>query len=116
MRGVAPATRTGMDSKRGSRHVSALCAVLLCASYGDLSFFAAQIVTGSVLYAQGSETPATLRFTHGVVMWVILAFFVHHIYSAILIGAEERSAMVAGIVTGNKKLTDEHLAAAGSDD
>jgi Ni/Fe-hydrogenase 1 B-type cytochrome subunit len=76
-------------------------------------FFAAQIVTGSVLYAQGSEAPAPLRFTHGVVMWVILAFVIHHVYSAILIGAEERSGMVASIVTGNKKLTNEHLAAAG---
>jgi Ni/Fe-hydrogenase 1 B-type cytochrome subunit len=76
-------------------------------------FFAGQIVTGSALYFQGLETSTTLRFIHGVVMWVILAFFVHHVYSAILIGTEEHSGMVASIFTGNKKYTDEYLAAAG---
>jgi Ni/Fe-hydrogenase 1 B-type cytochrome subunit len=56
---------------------------------------------------------ATLRFAHGAVMWVILAFLVHHVYSAILIGTEEHTGMVARIVTGNKRFTEDYLTAAG---
>ncbi|HYA53930.1 MAG TPA: hypothetical protein VEG33_22485 [Streptosporangiaceae bacterium] len=54
----------------------------------------------------------TVRFAHGLVMWVLLAFVIHHVYSSILIGAEEHSGMVASIITGNKKFTEEHLEAA----
>lgn len=88
---------------------------------------AVQIVTGFALYSWGFEggflawtlgwpltvfsTP-TLRFVHGVVMWMILAFTIHHVYSAILIDTEEHSSMVASIFTGNKTFTEEHLAAA----
>jgi Ni/Fe-hydrogenase 1 B-type cytochrome subunit len=56
---------------------------------------------------------AALRFAHGVVMWVILAFLVHHVYSAILIGTDEHSGMVASIVTGSKRFTEDYLTAAG---
>ena len=88
---------------------------------------AAQILTGFALYSQGFEGgfwPGAfgwlltlygepgVRFTHGVVMWVLLAFVIHHVYSSILIGAEEHSGMVAGIITGNKSFTEEHLPAA----
>ncbi|MFD8035475.1 cytochrome b/b6 domain-containing protein [Streptomyces sp. NPDC059717] len=72
-------------------------------------FFAVQIVSGfALLFADG----AALHFLHGVVMWVILAFLIHHVYSAVLIDTEDNSAMVASIFTGNKKLTKEYLAAA----
>jgi Ni/Fe-hydrogenase 1 B-type cytochrome subunit len=91
-------------------------------------FFVAQIVTGFSLYSQlfqgrflagafgwlvTAVGAAALRFVHGVVMWVILAFLVHHVYSAILIGTEEHSGMVGSIVTGNKRLTEDYLTAAG---
>jgi hypothetical protein len=55
---------------------------------------------------------ATLRFAHGVVMWVILAFLIHHTYSVILIGTGEHTGTVASIVTGNKRFTEEYLTAA----
>jgi Ni/Fe-hydrogenase 1 B-type cytochrome subunit len=72
-------------------------------------FFAVQVVSGfAMLFADG----VTLRFLHGVVMWVILAFLIHHVYSAVLIDTEDHSAMVASIFTGNKRLTKEYLAAA----
>lgn len=90
-------------------------------------FFAVEIVTGFALYSRGFEdgflawtlgwpltvfSAPTLRLVHGVVMWVILAFVIHHVYSAILIDTEEHSGMVASIFTGNKTFTEEHLAAA----
>jgi Ni/Fe-hydrogenase 1 B-type cytochrome subunit len=90
-------------------------------------FFAAQIVTGFALYSQlfqgrflagafgwlvTAVGAARLLFAHGVVMWVILAFFVHHVYSAILIGTEEHTGMVASIVTGDKRFTEDYLTAA----
>jgi Ni/Fe-hydrogenase 1 B-type cytochrome subunit len=90
-------------------------------------FFAAQIVTGFALYSQPFQGrflagafgwlvtavgETTLLFTHGVVMWVILAFLVHHVYSAILIGTEEHSGMAGSIVTGDKRFTEDYLRAA----
>lgn len=75
-------------------------------------FFAAQIATGFILYYQRSATPTAVRFVHGVVMWVILAFVVHHVYSAILIGTEDHSGVVASIFTGRKKVTGEQAGAA----
>lgn len=73
-------------------------------------FFAVQIVTGWLMTASSASG---LRFVHGVVMWVILAFVIHHVYSAILIGAEDHSGTVASIFTGNKKFTKEQFASAG---
>lgn len=72
-------------------------------------FFVVQVVSGfALLFADGT----TLRFLHGLVMWLILAFLIHHVYSAVLIDTEDHSAMVASIFTGNKKLTKKYLEAA----
>ena len=101
---------------------AAYTAIYLC--------FAVEIVTGFALYSRGFEggfvawtlgwpltvfSAPTLRLVHGVVMWVILAFVIHHAYSAILIDTEEHSGMVASIFTGNKTFTEEHLAAAAGE-
>jgi len=88
-------------------------------------FFAVQIVTGFALYSQGFEDgfwvtafgwlltlfgAPGLRLVHMLVMFVILAFVIHHVYSAILIDTEERSGVVSSIFTGTKSLTDAQLA------
>ena len=89
--------------------------------------FAVQVFTGFALYSlpqgpgfwQGAfgwmvlwfGVPA-LRLVHFLVMWMIIAFTIHHVYSAVLIDFEEGSGLLSSIVTGNKTLSTEHIAAA----
>lgn len=89
--------------------------------------FTLQIVTGFALYAlplHGGFIPWAfgwinivfgeqyVRLAHDVTMWLIIAFTIHHVYSAILIDIEERSGLVSSIVTGYKTLTRAHIRAA----
>ena len=89
--------------------------------------FLVQILTGFALYSipmgQGFWQGAfgwmvlmfgatTLRLVHFLVMFTFIAFTVHHVYSAVLIDIEEQSGLVSSIVTGNKTLSGEHIAAA----
>ena len=89
--------------------------------------FALQIVTGFALYslpfhdgvwktlfgwmivAFGAQP---LRLIHDIIMYLIIAFTIHHVYSAVLIDIEEHSGLVSSIITGRKSLTRGHLAAA----
>jgi Ni/Fe-hydrogenase 1 B-type cytochrome subunit len=43
-----------------------------------------------------------LREIHFLIMFALWAFFIHHVYSAVLIGIEERSGLVGGIFSGYK--------------
>jgi Ni/Fe-hydrogenase 1 B-type cytochrome subunit len=43
-----------------------------------------------------------VRETHFLIMFAFLAFVIHHVYSAVLIGIEERSGLVGGIFSGYK--------------
>lgn len=80
-------------------------------------FFVAQILTGfalrSAAYSPGFYRTAfgwilvmfgsqTVRLAHHLLMWVILAWVVHHIYSAILIDAHEKNGLITSIFTGYK--------------
>lgn len=89
--------------------------------------FGLQIVTGFALYslpfhdgiwktlfgwlivAFGAQP---LRLIHDIIMYLIIAFTIHHVYSAVLIDIEEQSGLLSSIVTGRKSLTREHLVAA----
>jgi Ni/Fe-hydrogenase 1 B-type cytochrome subunit len=55
-----------------------------------------------------------VRLIHTIVMWLIIAFTIHHVYSATLIDFEERSGLLSSIVTGFKSLTPSHIAEAES--
>ena len=44
----------------------------------------------------------TLRWVHHALMWLFAAFFVVHLYMAILADVEERNAAITGIVSGVK--------------
>ncbi len=89
--------------------------------------FALQIATGFALYSipfhdgvwkalfgwivvAFGEQP--VRLVHDIIMYLIIAFTVHHVYSAVLIDLEERSGLVSSIVTGWKSLTPHHIAEA----
>jgi Ni/Fe-hydrogenase 1 B-type cytochrome subunit len=43
-----------------------------------------------------------LREIHFLIMFAFLAFLIHHVYSAVLIGIVERSGLVGGIFSGYK--------------
>ncbi len=86
-----------------------------------------QIVTGFALYSlpfHGGFWPFAfgwiihifgtqpVRLVHDIIMWLIIAFTIHHVYSAVLIDIEERSGLVSSIITGTKALTPQHIAEA----
>jgi Ni/Fe-hydrogenase 1 B-type cytochrome subunit len=43
-----------------------------------------------------------VRLTHHMIMWLLLGFAVHHVYSAVLMDAEERTGILTSIFTGYK--------------
>lgn len=50
----------------------------------------------SILSIQG------VRLLHHLIMWVFLAFAIHHVYSSILVDAEERNGLLSSIFSGYK--------------
>jgi Ni/Fe-hydrogenase 1 B-type cytochrome subunit len=93
--------------------------------------FALQIATGCALYAQPFHDglwkalfgwmivafgAQPLRLAHDLIMYLILAFTIHHVYSAVLIDSEEQSGLLSSIVTGRKALTTRHVAEAAGED
>ena len=52
-----------------------------------------------------------IRSAHFLIMFLLAAFFIHHIYSAILVGISERNGEMESIFTGwkfvPKRLVDE---------
>jgi Ni/Fe-hydrogenase 1 B-type cytochrome subunit len=50
----------------------------------------------SVMSLQGA------RLAHHLIMWLLLGFMVHHVYSAALMDAEEKNGTLASIFTGYK--------------
>lgn len=75
-----------------------------------------EIVTGLALYSVSAHVDSplrslgfllpilggaqTARLIHHVVMWLILAFAVHHVYSAWMVTTEERNATLDSIFSG----------------
>jgi Ni/Fe-hydrogenase 1 B-type cytochrome subunit len=77
-----------------------------------------QIVTGSALSEPGFSHSLfgwvavlmplnDVRLVHHLVMWLLLGFVVHHIYSSILMDNEERSGIISSIFTGYKAIRRE---------
>lgn len=46
-----------------------------------------------------------VRFVHHALMWAIIAFMVHHVYSALLVDHWERNGLMASIFSGYKFVT-----------
>jgi Ni/Fe-hydrogenase 1 B-type cytochrome subunit len=88
--------------------------------------FTAQIVTGFALYSQTNhgipwvilggwvlyimEAP-TARLYHHLIMWVIIAFSLLHLYMAFFIDAHERNGLMGSIFGGYKFVTRPSLLA-----
>lgn len=88
--------------------------------------FLIQTITGFALAgAHGTEPWATLfgwfpgivgiqttRLIHHLLMWAILAFMVHHVYSALLVDHWERNGLMSSIFAGSKFVTRAEIQAA----
>jgi len=48
-----------------------------------------------------------LRLTHHMVMWLLIAFALHHVYSAFLVDAEEANGLMSSIFSGWKFIVPE---------
>jgi hypothetical protein len=53
-----------------------------------------------------------LRLVHFLLMFLIIAFTIHHVYSAVLIDIEEQSGMISSMIIGRKSPTARHIAEA----
>jgi Ni/Fe-hydrogenase 1 B-type cytochrome subunit len=85
--------------------------------------FAVQTATGFALAgAHGTEPWATLfgwlpailglqgvRLIHHLIMWVTLAFMIHHVYSALLVDHLERNGLLSSIFSGFKFVTRREI-------
>lgn len=82
------------------------------------SLYIAEIVTGLALYSVDASVTsymhsfqallplvggtATARWIHHVIMWLLLGFMVHHVFSAILVSQTERDGAIDSIFSGYK--------------
>jgi len=93
--------------------------------------FLLQIVTGFALYSLGLRASVwvtlfgwmitafgvqPIRLAHDITMYLLIAFTIHHVYSAILIDVEERSGLLSSIVTGFKTLSRRQIARARAEE
>lgn len=54
----------------------------------------------------------TVRLVHHVLMWAILAFMIHHVYSALLVDHFEKTGLMSSIFSGYKFVTRRDIDAA----
>jgi Ni/Fe-hydrogenase 1 B-type cytochrome subunit len=52
-------------------------------------------------------TPQTVRLVHHFIMWMLLGFTIHHVYSSILMDSEERNGVISSIFSGYKSVRKE---------
>lgn len=82
-------------------------------------FFLVQILTGFALRSAGYPSgfwraafgwilvvfgTQNVRLAHHLLMWVTIAWVVHHVYSAILVDTQERSGLISSMFTGYKSV------------
>ncbi len=100
---------------------------LAAATYSVVFFlFLVQMATGFALQAQHGAPLVTalfswlndlfgvqtIRLVHHLVMWMILAFMVHHVYAALLIDHIEKNGLMSSIFSGFKFATRSEVAKA----
>jgi Ni/Fe-hydrogenase 1 B-type cytochrome subunit len=86
------------------------------------------ILTGFVLFSRTAQTAALnalfgwagrwfgiqyIRLVHYFLMYIFLAFMIHHVYSAVLVSIEERNGLLESIVTGYKFIPEWELPESG---
>lgn len=92
-------------------------------TYGVIVFlYFVQVFTGYALYGLSHQDsfwwnatswvfqftePQRLRLLHHLVMWLLIAFALHHVYSAFLVDAEEANGLMSSIFSGWKFIVPE---------
>ena len=87
------------------------------------------IITGLIMRGASADPESTLRsfvslaplfgglygarWVHHVVMWLLLGFAVHHVYSSVLMSTVEANATVESMFSGNKFVPEEDLIYSG---
>jgi Ni/Fe-hydrogenase 1 B-type cytochrome subunit len=95
---------------------------------GVFALYAVMIVTGLALYGANANVASpmylfhglaphigglqTSRFVHHLVMWLLLGFFIHHVYSALLTSKLERTGELDSMFSGNKFLLPDEFESA----
>jgi len=84
---------------------------------GVFSLVAIEFITGLVLFSVVEGGPVLhlfvgwiprfidiqwIRFAHFLVMFIFVGFLIHHVYSAVLVGAAEKNGEMESIFTGWK--------------
>jgi Ni/Fe-hydrogenase 1 B-type cytochrome subunit len=75
------------------------------------------VSAGSLMHRFGFLIPfvgglQTARWIHHIVMWLLLGFAVHHVYSAILMSSTETNATMESIFSGYKFIARDQLTSA----
>lgn len=91
--------------------VYGLCAVMVVTG---LALYAVTAPAGSPFRLFSFLVPLagglqTARFVHHVVMWLLLGFGVHHVYSALLVSHVERIGTIESIFSGWKFVPRDHV-------
>ena len=91
---------------------------------GVFLLFLAQILTGWALLEFGTADGfrwylsgwlvdifgvQTVRLIHHIIMWLIIAFAIHHVFSVMVVDHEERSGLASSMVSGYKRIPRERL-------
>ena len=87
------------------------------------------IITGLIMRSAGADAESTMRsfmslapifgglygvrWIHHVVMWLLLGFAVHHVYSSVLMSTVEANATVESMFSGYKFVPEEDLRYSG---
>jgi len=88
--------------------VFALYLVMICTGFALYSERAPQSVMHKLtgwLFALFSSQG--MRLTHHMVMWFLIAFAIHHVYSAWLMDMKEKSGVISSIFTGYKAVREK---------
>ena len=88
------------------------------AIFTGLTMRGASAAQGSPVHVFASLAPMfgglqTVRWIHHGVMWLLLGFAVHHVYSAVLMSTIEANATVESIFSGYKFVPEEDLKYSG---
>ena len=108
--------------KKELPHATGHNALAAMAYSGVFLLFFVQIVTGLTLYGQFSPDgfwagilgwllpifgSQGFRLTHHLIMWLLIGFAIHHVYSAWLMDIKEKSGTMGSIFSGHKFISPD---------
>jgi Ni/Fe-hydrogenase 1 B-type cytochrome subunit len=107
----------GHNPVAGATYTLVFCLLFTMIVTG-VALYAASAAVGSVLHPFRFLIPLvgglqTARWVHHVVMWLLLGFLVHHVYSAVLMSQVEGNGTLESIFSGYKFVPPEDLVYSG---